>query len=311
MELRHLETLIAIDEEGTFTAAADALLTVQSNVSEQIRQLEGELGVTLLSRGRGGAIPTESGRAVLKRARRVRRELELLREDLAALLGLQVGEASLGIVGTASRWLVPRLVADLRGRAPGVHLRVNEGASERMMADVLAQDLAQAIVTEPVRDERLSVEPLVEEALVGLAPQGTKLPRRPIGWDELAEMVLVLPPRGNPLRLELDDAARAQGVTLDIRVEVEGIRLIADLVAAGAGCAVLPVTAIPPELATLPRFDVTALPVRRLALVAARSVPMSLADRAVRETVMQIVAAGLLSRGARPARTTRAHRKGA
>ena len=55
MELRHLETLLAIDQEGSFTAAADALNTVQSNVSDQIRQLEGELGVALLVRA--GDIP--------------------------------------------------------------------------------------------------------------------------------------------------------------------------------------------------------------------------------------------------------------
>ena len=120
MELRHLETLIAIDEEGTFTAAADRLRTVQSNVSEQIRQLEAELGVTLLARGRSGARPTESGRVVITHARRIRRELAVMHEDVAALQGLQVGSASFGIVGTASRWLVPALVADLYKRAPGI-----------------------------------------------------------------------------------------------------------------------------------------------------------------------------------------------
>ena len=57
--LRHLETLLAIAEEGSFTAAADALNTVQSNVSDQVRQLEQELGVPLLVRGRRGAEPTE------------------------------------------------------------------------------------------------------------------------------------------------------------------------------------------------------------------------------------------------------------
>ena len=61
MELRHLDTLLAIAEEGSFTAAADALETVQSNVSDQVRQLEAELGVPLLVRGRQGAVPTEFG----------------------------------------------------------------------------------------------------------------------------------------------------------------------------------------------------------------------------------------------------------
>src|SRR3954454_18830009 len=118
MELRHLETLVAIDEEGTFTAAADALRTVQSNVSDQVRQLEAELGVTLLARGRGGAAATRPGRVVLPRARRIRRELDLLHEELAALQGLQVGNAPFGVVGTASRGLVPQLVGRLAGRGP-------------------------------------------------------------------------------------------------------------------------------------------------------------------------------------------------
>src|SRR6516225_890562 len=111
MELRHLDTLLAIDDEGSFTAAADALATVQSNVSEQVRQLEAELGVQLLTRGRRGAVPTECGERVLERARRVRRELEAMRADLSMLQGLEAGDASFGTVGTASRWVVPRLVA--------------------------------------------------------------------------------------------------------------------------------------------------------------------------------------------------------
>ena len=290
MDLRHLETLIAIDEEGTFTAAADMLRTVQSNVSEQIRQLEAELGVTLLARGRSGATPTESGQVVLNHARRIRREMQLLHEDVAALQGLQVGNASFGIVGTASRWLVPALVADLRKRAPGIELRVNEGASERLLAEVLAQELAQAVVTEPVRDERLSVEHLMEEALVGLAPPGTELPDQPVPFEALSEMPLVLPPAGNPLRIEIEQVARARGVTLPVPVEVEGIRLIADLVAAGAGVSVLPETAIPPELTSVVIFAIADLPPRRLALISPKASPLSLADQAVRETVLQLVA---------------------
>ena len=58
MDLRHLETLLAIQDTGSFTGAADRLHTVQSNVSDQIRQLEDELGVTLFTRGRRGAVPT-------------------------------------------------------------------------------------------------------------------------------------------------------------------------------------------------------------------------------------------------------------
>jgi DNA-binding transcriptional LysR family regulator len=99
----------------------------------------------------------------------------------------------------------------------------------------------------------------------------------------------VLPPAGNPLRIEIEQAARARGVTLPVPVEVEGIRLIADLVAAGAGVSVLPETAIPPELSSVVIFTIANLPPRRLALISQKAAPLSLADQAVRETVLQIV----------------------
>ena len=58
---------------------------------------------------------------------------------------------------------------------------------------------------------------------------------------------MILPPQGNPLRDEVDDAARAEHVELRVPIEVEGIRLIADLVASGAGVSILPETAVPDD----------------------------------------------------------------
>jgi DNA-binding transcriptional LysR family regulator len=296
MELRHLDTLLAIAEEGSFTAAADALATVQSNVSDQVRQLEAELGVPLLVRSRRGAEPTEFGLLVLDRARRVNRELEAMRADLALLQGLDAGYARLGVVGTASRWLVPALVADLRDRAPGVRLRVNEGASERLFTELVDGELAQAVVTEPVDDRRLVVEHLLEEELIGLVGREVDLPREPVPLAEFAQFPLVLPPDPNPLRIEVDRAAEAIGVALTVPVEVEGIRLIADLVVAGNYASILPETAIPPELRRVRTVTIAGLPPRRLAMVSARDAQLSLADQAVRDSVRDLVEKHMRSR---------------
>jgi LysR family transcriptional regulator, nitrogen assimilation regulatory protein len=291
MHLRQLDTLLAIAETGSFTAAADLLSTVQSNVSDQVRQLEEELGAELLVRGRKGAVPTECGEAVLERARRIRRELEAMRDDLSMLQGLQSGHSSFGIVGTASRWLIPALVADLRTAAPGVRLRINEGASERLAAEVLAGELAQAVVTEPMTSPRLVSEHLLDEELVGLVPVDTPdFGSRPVALRKVAELPMILPPVGNPLRREVDDAAAAAGVTLSVLVEIEGIRLVADMVAAGGGASVLPETAVPPELTGVRRVSLRDVPPRRLGLITTRDAQLSLADRAVRDGVLRIIA---------------------
>ncbi len=302
MLLRHLETIVAIAEEGSFTAAADALNTVQSNVSDQVAQLERELGVPLLVRGRRGAEPTEFGAVVLERSRRVLRELEAMRVDLSMIQGLEAGHARLGVVGTASRWLVPALAADLRERAPGVRLRVNEGASERLFAEVLEGELAQAVVTEPVEDRRLAVDHLLEEEVVALVGPGLGVPAAPVPLAAIAALPLVLPPMRNPLRIELEAVAERQGLSLNVPLEVEGIRLIADMVAAGDFASIIPETAIPPELGELRALEIADMPPRRLAMVSARDTQLSLADRAVRESVERLVAGRTTTRPRRGSR---------
>ena len=114
--IRQLEALLAVAEEGSFTAAADRLHTVQSNVSGHVQQLESELGVQLLVRSRRGTVPTEFGTRVLDRARAVRSEIEALHKDVSMLQGLETGHATLGVVGTVSRSLVPIVVSEIRLR---------------------------------------------------------------------------------------------------------------------------------------------------------------------------------------------------
>jgi len=292
LELRHLEALLAIAAEGSFTAAADLLHTVQSNVSEQIRQVEAELGVPLLTRGPKGADPTEFGMLVLERARRIRQEIDSMHLDLSMLQGLETGHAGLGVVGTISRWLIPAVVADLRTSAAGVSLRVSEGASERLGAEVIDRSLAQAVVTEPVNDARLVSEHLLDEDLVALVQVDLDIGDEiPVPLAVLADYPMVLPPASNPLRREIDDAAREAGLTLRVPLEVEGVRLIPDLVSAGVGVAIMPETAVPPDDPMLRSLPIAGMPPRRLALVNARGVRLSLADLAVREAIIRLVRA--------------------
>ena len=292
MEVRQLEALLAVAEEGSFTAAADRLRTVQSNVSEHVRQLEAELGVQLLVRGRRGTAPTEFGDRVLDRARAIRSEIEALHKDVSMLQGLETGHATLGVVGTVSRSLVPVVVAEMRRIAPGLSLRLTEGASERLAGEVAGRQLASAVVTEPVSDPTLVVEHLRDEELVALVPESFHAvngPGGPIALRTLARESLILPPIGNPLRDELETAARAERVELRVPIEVEGVRLIADLVESGAGVSILPETAVAQENRAVRSLRITQIPPRRLALVTARGVQLSLADQAVHDAVRRLV----------------------
>ena len=290
MDLRQLEAVLAVAEEGSFTAAADTLRTVQSNVSEHIRQLEKSLGVVLFVRNRSGAAPTEFGERVIERARAIRSEIEAMHQDLSMLQGLETGHATFGVVGTVSRSLVPRVVAEMRRVAPGVSLRLTEGASERLAGEVAQRELASALVTEPVADPRLQVEHVRDEALVAIVPTAAEVPERELmSLAALATHSMILPPVGNPLRDEVEAAARSEKVELRVPIEVEGIRLIADLVAAEAGVSIVPETAAPVDNPALRSIRIAAMPPRRLALVTARGVQLSLADEAVQDVVRELL----------------------
>jgi DNA-binding transcriptional LysR family regulator len=288
MDIRQLDALLAVAEEGSFTAAADRMHTVQSNISEHIRQLEDELGVQLLVRNRSGTVPTEFGDRVLERARAIRQELDALRKDVSMLQGFETGHAAFGVIGTVSRWVVPPLVAETRAIAPGVSLRITEGASERLAGEVANRELSFALVTEPVVEPRLVVEHLRTEALVAIIPVALPVGEEPLTLARLAAFALILPPTGNPLRDEVEDAARAERVTLNVQIEVEGIRLIGDLVEAGAGVSIVPETAIP-DHSGLRRVTIAGMPPRRLGLVRARGVQLSLADQAVHDAMVRLV----------------------
>jgi DNA-binding transcriptional LysR family regulator len=130
VDLRQLNALLAVAETGSFSAAAGALNTVQSNVSMHVAHLERELGAKLVDRRSGHLTP--AGEVVAARARRIQSEIEGLRFDVVSLGHEVRGTARLGMIGTAARWLVPRLLSRCSQRYPGVRLAVVEGTSSNL-----------------------------------------------------------------------------------------------------------------------------------------------------------------------------------
>ena len=130
MDLRQLAALIAIADHRSFSGAATALHTVQSNVSGHIKRLERELGVELVDRQTG--LLTEEGRAVEARARAVQAELDAVAADLASLRQEVVGSVRLGMIATTGRWLVLPLLDRLALTHPRVRLVTTEATSSAL-----------------------------------------------------------------------------------------------------------------------------------------------------------------------------------
>lgn len=288
MDLRQLDVLAAIHQSGSFTAAADSLGTVQSNISAQLQSLEKELNTTLVVRSRQGARLTEQGQVVVKRAKRIKSEIESMLDDLSMLQGLKRGHASIGFTGTSSRWLVPNLVQQMRESAPGVTLHITEAPSERLLADVITHDLSVAVITDNVIDSRVEYTKLCEEELVGIAPIDFGLDSSIKTFEELQKYPHVLTPTTNPLRTWIDDSAKRENVVLDVPVNCEGIRLLPRLVRSSVGCSILPLTALPDDQSGFVVYKIENLAPRHLMLITAKDAVLSMAERVVSDEIIRL-----------------------
>lgn len=292
MDVRQLSALLAVADHGTFSAAADALHTVQSNVSAHVARLEKELGTPLIDRGQGRL--TDEGEAVVRRARRILSEFDAVKADIAALRNEVVGEVRIGLIGTTARWLVPEVLGIMNERHPKTHIKVSEGTSSQLEPQLSAGALDLAVVLLPVPAPEIATVPLFDEDMLLVVPSNHSFAgHQTIGIEELVDTPLILPPVGTAARAEIDQAASAAGVSLSAKAEVDGVRLMASLVFDGYGPSILPATALPNYLQEDWRLvTVTGIPRRMVGLANQRRAYPSAPARALREVVLEVVNAG-------------------
>jgi LysR family hydrogen peroxide-inducible transcriptional activator len=291
MDLRQLSVLVAVAETGSFSAAARALHTVQSNVSTHVARLERELGVVLVDRASGGL--TEEGLAVVSRARHIHAELDALNADVASLRDEVSGTVRLGCIGTSARWLVPLVLEAVTRAHPKVHVIVVDATTTSLVPRLLSDELDLAVVNLPVTNPDVVVEPLFDEDRILVAPDGHPLAdRAQVSLADLAGHPLLLEPSGTAFRDELDREATAAGLELQAKAEVDGLRLIATLAFQGFGAAIVPATAAPAWLdGSWRRVPITGLERRSVGLARRQRGLLSAPVRALREAVIGVVEA--------------------
>lgn len=246
MELRQLNALLAVGDHGSFSAAAEALATVQSNVSTHVRKLEDELGTVLVDRSGGRLTP--AGEIVAARARRIASELDALAADVTALDREVSGTVRLGIIGTTARWMIPQLLDILPARYPELRLVVLEASREELNAQLTAGRVDIAVLTFPlvVPGVELQLVPLVEEDIVLVVPPGHELADREfVELADLDGLPLLLPLPGNSFRDDLEVVARQRDITLRPLAQMGSVALIAALTAEGCGPSLLPAGGLP------------------------------------------------------------------
>lgn len=244
MDLRQLHALLAVAEHHSFSAAARALHTVQSNVSTHVARLEQEVGSTLIDRAQGEL--TVEGEIVADRARRILAELRAIEDDLIALRDDVSGKVRAGVIGTTARWLVPAVLNAVSAEFPRIELQIVEATTTSLLPQLLSDRLDIAVVNLPVDDPDVDAEVLFTEERIIVTPLDHPLAQYDrVDLQELAKHEILLPPQGTAFRDEIDTDARRARVTLTSRAEIDGLRLLTSLAFQGFAPALVPASAAP------------------------------------------------------------------
>lgn len=178
IDLRHLRYFIAVAGERSFRGAAERLHISQPPLSRQIRQLEEELGVDLLERGKGGVTLTAAGSAFLPEAQRTLEQAERAVRAAQSAGGGSSGRFVVGYTPVFDRSAIPEVFDRFRKRHPAWRLDLKSHHSRSLVRDVRNGSMDAAFVGWPVRAEGLALELLREEPVVAALPAASRAARK-------------------------------------------------------------------------------------------------------------------------------------
>jgi DNA-binding transcriptional LysR family regulator len=241
MELRQLEYFVAVAEEANFTRAAERVRISQSGVSAQIRQLERELGATLIDRSTRTANLTAAGRAALEHARAALASAGAVRQAVGEVTGLIRGRLTVGmVIGCTVTPLFEALAAFHRAH-PGVEVTLVEDNSDRLVDGVRSGALDLALIgAAEATPAGLNAHTIISERLVALVPPAHPLAARPsVAIADVAEHPVICMPEGTGIRTVFDRVCAAHRVQPIIALQASAADSIVDLAARGLGVAIL------------------------------------------------------------------------
>jgi len=270
MELNQLRYAVAIADTGNFTKAAARSHVTQPSLSQQILNLEREVGQKLFHRLGRKAVLTEAGTVFLDRARRILFEVENASKELSDHPGLD-RRITVGAVPTVAPYLLVQLVARCRKELPNLTVYVREDFRNELVHSVVEGELDLAIVTLPVKDHRISIEPLMTEPLLLVVAKDHRFANRTeINVNDLAEETFATMGDSSTLATHIRSFFGEHNFAPKIGYRCAQVATLKAFVAMGAGISILPqVDRLPEDRATLTYLKLSGgkPPTRELAVI--------------------------------------------
>ncbi|MDQ3669419.1 MAG: LysR substrate-binding domain-containing protein, partial [Actinomycetota bacterium] len=244
-----LRLLVEIDRKGSVSAAAQAIGIGQPTASAHLRLLETSAGQRLVERNGRGSRLTEAGRVLAQHAAEALTTLSAGEEELHALAGLETGTVHIGASTTPGVYVLPDTLACFRRDHPNVGIEVEIASSGEIVDRLLAGRVQIALVGEPKVDHRVTLEPFLDDEIIGVAKPGT-LPVRngKVRGAALADQTLLVRERTSSTRHLSDRALGDAGVRPQQVWELDSSEAIKRAAREGLGVAFLSRYAVAEEV---------------------------------------------------------------
>jgi DNA-binding transcriptional LysR family regulator len=247
MELKQLQTIKNILNEGSYLKAAEKMGYAPSTITLHIQQLEEELSIKLFEKSGRKMILTKEGEFFWKNAKSLLEHADTFKMVMSNFVSGQIGHIRLGTISTIGRSMLIPKVIDFCKEYSNIKLTFELNSSEIITQKILNNQLDIGIGFAPPTNQNLLFEPICLEPMELLLPIGHPLTKKEkITLNDLSNISLLLTESYCSYRNEIDKHFSSSGIPLKSMIQINDGRTIIQFVQAGIGCSILPVAAIEP-----------------------------------------------------------------
>ncbi len=293
MELRQLRYFVAIVDHGSLSRAARVLHIAQPALTQQLRQLEQELGAQLLHRSAQGVLSTDAGKVFYEHAQAILKQVGDAKSAVAQSTGKPTGTVALGIPQSVSGAFALPLLTAVRQTYPEISLQLTEELSGNLIEQLRSGRINLALLFDDGQLGAFATTPLVEEEMMFITRADSRFAVRgkSISLAKAVAVPLILPSVQHGVRPRIENIVRNAGLSIDHVIDINSIAILKSALQADMGATILPVA---PVLSEIERGAMRAYPItcaritRTISLCASKNIPLTNAAVAVERLVLEV-----------------------